>query len=160
MPYVCIENGNIVSVLEYCPSVPDGVSVVYVGDKANRFIQNRTHYFDPSTKTVKPYSQEELQKIKDTDAETLPVTGILAVNTDVSIKTGTLKFQYTKTQSSGCLTVINTTDVDMIVSASTTAGSFSEVCVCKGSNYEYPCEKCEQIVGILAYRTEIKKVRE
>ena len=60
MRYVCIENNNIVSVLEYEPNVPSSVTVVPVTDEHYNLILGETHYFDISSRTVLPLANEVL----------------------------------------------------------------------------------------------------
>ena len=50
--YVCIENNAIVSIMEYEPNVPSSIAVVKITDKEYKTIQDRTHYFDVSSKSV------------------------------------------------------------------------------------------------------------
>ena len=58
MKYFCIEENRISAVLDYEPNVPDTVEVVQVSDEAYKSIQDRTHYFDPIKKVIKPVSDE------------------------------------------------------------------------------------------------------
>jgi hypothetical protein len=64
MPYVCVENNNIVSILGYEPTVPNTVSVTEITDQDLTGIEAKTHYFDVANLTVKSYSQAHL----DTEA--------------------------------------------------------------------------------------------
>lgn len=52
MYYICIENNNVVSVVNYRPSVPNTVSVVEITDEQHNQISAGTHKFDISTKSV------------------------------------------------------------------------------------------------------------
>jgi hypothetical protein len=52
MYYVCIENNNIVSILNYQPSVPSSVEVVEIADVQHEQIIAGTHKFDLATKQV------------------------------------------------------------------------------------------------------------
>lgn len=54
MYYVCIEDNSIISILNYLPSVPDSVSLHEITDEQASQIKEQTHYFDVSSKTVKP----------------------------------------------------------------------------------------------------------
>jgi hypothetical protein len=58
MHYVCIENNIVTSILNYEPSVPESVSVVIISDDDLGNIENRTHFFDVETKTIKPVADE------------------------------------------------------------------------------------------------------
>lgn len=46
MYYVCIENQQIVSILNYEPNVPASVKVICISDAEHAHIQAQTHYFD------------------------------------------------------------------------------------------------------------------
>ncbi len=52
MYYVCIENNNVVSVLNYMPNVPSSVTVIEITDEQHNQITAETHKFDVATKTV------------------------------------------------------------------------------------------------------------
>lgn len=52
MHYVCIENGNVVGIQSYEPSVPPTVEVVTITDDQFRQIVSSTHKFDVTTKSV------------------------------------------------------------------------------------------------------------
>ncbi len=54
MYYVCIENNQIVSILNYQPSVPGSVSTTEISDSEYNLIENKTHYFNVTTKKVEP----------------------------------------------------------------------------------------------------------
>jgi len=54
MHYVCIENSNISSILNYEPSVPNTVTVVSISDAEYKQIEAQTHRFDVSTRQVVP----------------------------------------------------------------------------------------------------------
>lgn len=60
MHYVCIEDNKVISILSYAPSVPVTVTVVEISDTDHNSIIAQTHYFDVSTKTVKPVNSEIL----------------------------------------------------------------------------------------------------
>jgi antitoxin component YwqK of YwqJK toxin-antitoxin module len=62
MHYVCIENNKIVSILNYAPNVPNGVSVIDISDEAAENIKNQTHFFDVATRSVQPVSKDVLDK--------------------------------------------------------------------------------------------------
>jgi hypothetical protein len=61
MYYVCIENDQIVSVLNYEPNVPESVEVHEISDEDHELLKNRTHYFSIADKTVNPNSEEMLE---------------------------------------------------------------------------------------------------
>lgn len=52
MHYVCIENGKVVSVLNYLPNVPSSVSIVEISDAENNQLVAGTHRFDVASKQV------------------------------------------------------------------------------------------------------------
>ena len=60
--FLCIENGEVISVLPYKPNVPSSVEVVEITDKEDAQIRENTHYFDVVSKTVKPVPTAELEK--------------------------------------------------------------------------------------------------
>ena len=62
MIYVCIEDNQVTSILNYEPSVPDTVSVVTITDEQDQQIRDNTHFFDLDTLTVQPLPQIELDR--------------------------------------------------------------------------------------------------
>ena len=68
MYYVCIENNNVISVLNYRPNVPSSVTITEITDVQYSQIEATTHKFDVVTRTVitnSDYSQsakEQQQK--------------------------------------------------------------------------------------------------
>lgn len=64
MYYVCVENGNVVSILNYQPALPTSVTVTTITDEQHKLIEGRTHRFDPVSKTVVPAPREELAAIE------------------------------------------------------------------------------------------------
>lgn len=52
--YICIENDEVISVLDYEPNVPSHVSVHPITDQEMQSIENRTHFFDPAERRVVP----------------------------------------------------------------------------------------------------------
>ena len=65
MYYVCIENNNITSILNYQPSVPSSVEVVEISDVQHTQLIADTHKFDIATKQVvvnPSYSAEEKEQ--------------------------------------------------------------------------------------------------
>ena len=64
MYYVCVENGNVVSILNYQPSVPSTVTVTTITDEQHKLLENRTHRFDPASKTVISAPSDELTAIE------------------------------------------------------------------------------------------------
>jgi gamma-glutamylcysteine synthetase len=58
MYYICIENNEVISVLSYRPSVPPAVSVEEISNDDFRKLEESTHYYDVTTKTVKEKAAE------------------------------------------------------------------------------------------------------
>lgn len=50
--YICIENEQVISTLDYEPNVPDTVTVVKILDSEFSKIKDRTHYFDVKSMSV------------------------------------------------------------------------------------------------------------
>jgi hypothetical protein len=63
MYYVCIEENQVVGVMNYEPSVPLTVSVVRISDEMYGNLAAGSHYFDTSDNTIKsvPSSQTALK---------------------------------------------------------------------------------------------------
>jgi hypothetical protein len=62
MYYVCIEQGEIKSVLNYAPNVPKTVELVEISDSDYDKIIKNTHFFDISSKKIVSVSQEVLDQ--------------------------------------------------------------------------------------------------
>lgn len=60
MYYVCIENNQLISILNYQPSVPNTVSIVEITDEDYYRIENKTHYFNISNSLVEPLTESQL----------------------------------------------------------------------------------------------------
>ena len=61
MYYVCIENEQLISVLNYEPSVPDSIVVVPISDTEYlQWHQAKTHQFDVANRRIVPCSQAQL----------------------------------------------------------------------------------------------------
>lgn len=63
MYYYCIENQQLVSVMEHEPNVPDTVTVVTVSRENHQKIQDRELWVDVIQKCVVPMPSERLTKI-------------------------------------------------------------------------------------------------
>jgi hypothetical protein len=61
MYYVCIENNQIVSILNYEPNVPVTVQVIAISAEQYVQIQSQTHYFDVMLLSVHPMPDHVLQ---------------------------------------------------------------------------------------------------
>ena len=60
MHYVCLENNQIISIINYEPSVPNTVTVVAISDSEFKSIEDKTHQFDIGTNRVVPLSEEAI----------------------------------------------------------------------------------------------------
>lgn len=72
MYYVCIENNNVISVLNYRPNVPSSVTVTEITDIQYSQIEATTHKFDVNTKSVvvnPSYSQSSIDQEKQNAIE-------------------------------------------------------------------------------------------
>lgn len=56
MHYVCIEDNKVIGVLQYQPNVPGSISVVQITDDQAAQLQNSTHVFNVTSRTVEPVS--------------------------------------------------------------------------------------------------------
>jgi hypothetical protein len=61
MRYVCVENDQVVSMLNYVPQVPDHVQVYEIDHVSYSLIMNNTHYFDTQTRSVQPVPESHVQ---------------------------------------------------------------------------------------------------
>ena len=69
MYYVCVENNQIVSMLDYEPNVPSSVTVTMITDDEYQLMsREKTHYFDVETSTVKMH-REEVFSQRDVEAQ-------------------------------------------------------------------------------------------
>ena len=68
MYYICIENGKIVSVLDYEPNVPETVRVVPITDEDNKKILEKTHVFNIELNRVVPMSADKVAEIGEVTA--------------------------------------------------------------------------------------------
>ena len=60
--YVCIENGVVVSILDYQPNVPDSVTVAKITKEHYENIMAGTHVFDVETMYIKAVPSVEIAK--------------------------------------------------------------------------------------------------
>jgi hypothetical protein len=60
MHYVCLENNQVISIVNYEPSVPNTVTVVSITDSEFKSIEDKTHQFDIEAGRVVPLSAAEL----------------------------------------------------------------------------------------------------
>lgn len=79
MYYVCIENNQVISVLNYEPSVPNTVDIVSISDEDYQKLQSETHVFNPNTKTLVSQNpailaQKEQEKLNAVEREFLNST--------------------------------------------------------------------------------------
>ncbi len=60
MHYVCIEDNEVTSILNYAPNVPNTVSVVQISDADYQKLIDQTHYFNVSTRAIVAVSSDIL----------------------------------------------------------------------------------------------------
>jgi hypothetical protein len=60
--FVCIENNQVTSIINYQPNVPESIQVIEITDAEYQQIMEQTHYFDVSTISVKPVPQSQVDK--------------------------------------------------------------------------------------------------
>jgi len=66
MHYVCIENNQVVGVLEYQPTVPGSVSVVQISDAQAEQLASGTHIFNVTNRAVEAISSTVItQRTRD-----------------------------------------------------------------------------------------------
>jgi hypothetical protein len=70
--FVCIENNEVVSVLPYEPAVPETVDVVEITEQEFKLINNQTHYFDLTTRTVVEVPAADLDKQQQEKDNAIP----------------------------------------------------------------------------------------
>lgn len=64
MYYICVEEGQIVSMLNYKPNVPNSVTVTVISDDDYNKIIQQTHYFDIATSAVAPQQIDKIEKME------------------------------------------------------------------------------------------------
>jgi hypothetical protein len=64
MYYVCVENNQIISVLNYEPAVPNTVTVKKISDQDYELLNAGSHYFDIPTYSILPHSSAVLEAIE------------------------------------------------------------------------------------------------
>ena len=70
MHYVLIENGRIIGIINYEPSIPDSVTKISITDEQHKLItESETHYFDIATNTVKAFDQSVLDQRNQKQAQ-------------------------------------------------------------------------------------------
>jgi hypothetical protein len=52
MKYICRENGNVISLLDYQPNVPSSVTVLEIADDDAAKLDQGTHIFDVSSQSI------------------------------------------------------------------------------------------------------------
>ncbi len=62
MHYVCIENDQVISTLNYRPNVPNTVSIVEITDIQASQLQAGTHLFDLASRSVSPVASSVLDR--------------------------------------------------------------------------------------------------
>ena len=71
MHYVCVENNQVTSILNYKPGVPETVTVVEISDEQYQLLTAGTHFFDTDIMGISPLSDQIIQqhKLIDENAE-------------------------------------------------------------------------------------------
>ena len=62
MPWCCVEQGRLISILPYLPTVPPTVRITEISDHEYQQIQQGTHWFNVDTAGVEPVPQQLLQR--------------------------------------------------------------------------------------------------
>lgn len=62
MHYICIENNDIIGIMEYEPNVPNTVEVYEISDDERKSL-DVTHYFDVKLRKIQPLPQQYFDKI-------------------------------------------------------------------------------------------------
>jgi hypothetical protein len=70
MYYICIENNQVISVLNYQPTVPNTVIVTELSDSDYSLIENKTHFFNVGTKSVAPLTPEQISQQQTSNENT------------------------------------------------------------------------------------------
>lgn len=155
MKYYCVENNCLISVLDYYPSVSDKIRVFEISDEHHRKVEIQSHYFDVASGTIHKYSEDDKLRIANSELMESSVSGIMSLDTAVFPfgSHQSLEFLCEKSDGAWVLRVINNTDADMIASASTTVGSFSEVRVASRSTHTAQAVGSEHKLGFLMYKT-------
>lgn len=65
MHYVCLEESQVTTILNYRPNVPDGVEVIEITDEDMSLIEGGKYHFDVNTKAVALRPASELQAEAD-----------------------------------------------------------------------------------------------
>jgi len=68
MYYVCLENNEVTSILNYRPNVPDGVEVIEIAQSDMELIEGGKYQFDVATKAVALRPASDLQAEADAKA--------------------------------------------------------------------------------------------
>lgn len=162
--YFCVENEELVCILDYEPEVPSTVSVVPIYKEHFSLIENGTHYFNPKTMKVVSYPEGKTRNSYFSDTKSALSTNPICIPVNTSNKpewaNGDLIFSYEFAQNnSGVLSVINNTGFTVLASASTNVGQFTEVAIDSGSRYCYECNYSDSPMGFLMFRATNTKKR-
>lgn len=162
--YFCVENKELVGVLDYEPQVPPSVLVARIRMDTAKLIDEGSHYFNTATMKVVPYIEGQMtDTMFGTSTQTkLPEPTAMCVplnsTTTPEWAKGELVFSYTqRSGESGVLSVINNTGFAVTASASTSVGAFTEVGIETEGEYSYECKSSDNPVGFLMFRTTGRK---
>ena len=67
MHYVCVENNQVTSILNYKPGVPNTVTVVEITDEQYQMLVDGNHFFDTDIMAISPLSDQVIQGNKLVD---------------------------------------------------------------------------------------------
>lgn len=67
--FVCVENGGVVSLLDYVPNVPETIEVVEIPEHQYQALLSGFYYFDCQRKEIQPILQEQLQSSTEYQAK-------------------------------------------------------------------------------------------
>jgi hypothetical protein len=162
--YFCVENEELVCILDYEPEVPSTVSVVPIYNEHACLMENGTHYFDPKTMKVVAYPKGTTRDSYFSDTESALSKNPICIPVNTSIRPEWAKadlfFSYELVGAdSGVLSVINNTGFAIIASASTNVGQFTEVMVHAGAEYHHECKYSDSPMGFLMFRATNTKKR-
>lgn len=64
MHYVCVENNQVTTILNYKPNVPETVTVVEISEEQYQLLVQGDHFFDTDIMGISPLSDQIIQQNK------------------------------------------------------------------------------------------------
>ena len=64
MHYVCVENNQVTTILNYKPNVPETVTVVEIGEEQYQLLVRGDHFFDTDIMGISPLGDQIIQQNK------------------------------------------------------------------------------------------------